>query len=141
VIDPLIARLPELLTTQDNRITADPMFIVQQKRRIYGLDPDRCDNVVWLDETGDYAEASEEEHRQLEQAWEDGEETSNWYRCGVMDTWEFVTACLTEQGCKDYLDVNGHNLNKPRIYAASGYRNAEWIALRKHHSQVWESTT
>jgi hypothetical protein len=52
-------------------------------------------------------------------------------RLGYIEVWEFVTGCLTEQGCKDYIACNGHNLREPRIYAYGAYRNAEFIALRK----------
>jgi hypothetical protein len=34
------------LKTQDNRITACPIFAVQEKKRIYGMDPDYSDEVV-----------------------------------------------------------------------------------------------
>lgn len=44
--------------------------------------------------------------------------------------WEFVTACLTEHGCKEYLRFNGHNLGETRIYAESGFRNQEVQMLR-----------
>jgi hypothetical protein len=123
-----IVAIIERLHTQDNRITADPLFAVQQKRRIYGVDPERCDAVVWLDETGDYREADAEEHALFEKA-----ETApdGWYRTGYIDQWEFVTGCFTEQGCKDFIACNGHNLKEPRIYAYGAYRNAEFIALRK----------
>ena len=69
----------ESIRTQDNRMTNEPIFVVEQKRGRH---------------------------------------------------WVFATACFTEQGCKDYLAANGHNLKSPRVYVYSGYRNAEWIALR-----------
>lgn len=53
-------------------------------------------------------------------------------RLAVFDVWEFVTACFTEKGCKDYLAVNGHNLTEPRIYAAGSYRNEEFRTVREY---------
>ncbi len=41
-----------------------------------------------------------------------------------------ATCCFTEQGCKDYLAANGHNLRLPFIYVKSGFRNAEYIGIR-----------
>ena len=73
------AGVGELIRTQDNRITSNPIFVVEQKRG---------------------------------------------------NAWTFVTACLTEQGCKDYLAVDGHNLTNPRIYGPGGFRNQEWQNLR-----------
>lgn len=44
---------------------------------------------------------------------------------------DFATACFTRKAAEAYLEVNGHNLVKPYIYVESGFRNAEWIELRK----------
>jgi len=104
-----VEQISELVRTQDNRATSDPIFIVQQKRRIWGMDGHYSDDYEWID--GD--------------------------RVYYVDMWEFVTACFTEQGCKDYIAANGHNLNEPRIYAASAYRNREMIAIRKLLVRGW----
>lgn len=117
-IPPEIAAIIERLHTQDNRITDNPLFAVQQKRCIYGLDADHRDGTVFVDDEGiEFAERDSVENGCRE--------------VGYRDTWEFVTGCFTEQGCKDYIACNGHNLNEPRIYAYGSYRNAEFIALRK----------
>jgi len=104
VVPDEIAAIIVHLHTQNNRITQDPLFAVQQKCRMYGVDEERCDGVE-RDEDG--------------------------FTVGYVDRWDFVTGCLTEQGCKDFIRANGHNLNEPRIYAYGSYRNAEFIALRK----------
>lgn len=109
-----IAKIIANLHTQDNRITDNPLFAVQQKRRVYGLDPDYRDGFEYVDYDGDRCEKSESARK-----------------VGFKDHWEFVTGCLTEQGCKDFIRINGHNLHEPRIYAYGSYRNAEFVALRK----------
>lgn len=117
-IPPKIAAIIERLHTQDNRITTNPLFAVQQRCRIYGLNADYRDGVVWMDDEGiEFAECDSVENGCRE--------------VGYRDTWEFVTGCFTEQGCKDYIAANGHNLREPRIYAYGSYRNAEFIALRE----------
>jgi hypothetical protein len=113
-----IAAIIEHLHTQDNRITDNPLFAVQQRRRIYGVDGDYAQGSVWMDEDGI--------ERTEQTAIEHGAR-----KLGYVDEWEFVTGCFTEQGCKDYIAANGHNLKDPRIYAYGSYRNAEFIALRK----------
>lgn len=125
--------LGQRIATQNNRATADPIFVVQERRRLYGLDPDYCDNVVWIDQCNDSAEATPGEHAKLEADYEDsGIEPLRWARTGYIDQWHFVTACLTEQGAKEYLKDNGHNLRgETRIYAESCYRNAEMISVRR----------
>ena len=39
------------LGTQDNRITSHPIFLVQQKHRVYGLE--ESDHYIWVDECGE----------------------------------------------------------------------------------------
>lgn len=138
--EPLSEELPqeirvviERLHTQNNRITESPIFAVQQKRRIYGLDAGYEDSFGWSHpDRDDLVIAGSPEFDELQQSWECvGNSRGEWSRVGFKDTWEFVTACLTEQGCKDYIARNGHNLREPRIYVYSSYRNAEWIALRQ----------
>ena len=128
-----IAAIIKNLHTQDNRITDNPLFAVQQNRRVYGLDEDYEAAHGWFHPDRDsFVVEGGPEFAELEAAWESGEEPKGgWRRVGFKDTWEFVTGCLTEQGCKDYIACNGHNLHEPRIYAYGSYRNAEFIALRK----------
>lgn len=127
-----LARIGELIRTQDNRITDSPIFIVQQKRKICGIDADYTNNFEWLDPRDtsevydDAAKAAKDAERE-----EEGLPPINWIQGGYIEIWEFVTACFTEQGCKDYLARDGHNLKEPRIYAAGSYRNEEWRTVRK----------
>lgn len=121
------------LRTQDNRATHLPVFCVQQRRRIWGMDPAYAmDNIVWVDENADYAEVTDEgETAALEELWNDtGEEPDGYRRTAYVDVWDFVTACFTEKGAEDYLRLNGHNLTEPRIYVESAHRNHEWEVVR-----------
>jgi hypothetical protein len=86
-------------------------------------------DIAWLFDGDELDEADAEK---MEAAYDEtGDIPDNYTRTAYVDRWDFVTACFTEQGCKDYLAVNKHNLKEHRIYAESGYRNKEWIALRK----------
>jgi len=124
-----IRSIIESLHTQDNRITDNPLFAVQQKRRFGGVDSEYADASVWI---VDGSEVDAEEAARLGALRESGESVpDDCKRLGYIDRWEFVTGCFTEQGCKDYIRANGHNLHEPRIYAYGSYRNAEFIALRK----------
>lgn len=120
----------DLLHTQDNRITAAPMFAVQEKKRAYGVDESYGGKIVWITDDGDEVEA--EEDAALEAAYQKDYDAAprGFRRVGYREYWEFVTACFTEQGCKDYLERNGHNLHETRIYAYGTYRNAEWQTVR-----------
>lgn len=128
-VPPKIAAIIEHLHTQDNRITSKPLFAVQQKRTVAGLDEDYADKFAWI---CDGSEVDSEESARLDSLREADEPIpDDCRRVGYVEKWEFVTGCLTEQGCKDFIACNGHNLNEPRIYAYSGYRNAEFIAVRE----------
>lgn len=81
---PALVALGERLRTQDNQMTAHPIFVVE-------------------------------------------------HRADARRPWEFVTACLTDEGARAYMNANGHNLRKfSRIFVHSGYRNDQWIGLRNH---------
>lgn len=125
-----MASIGRAIATQDNRITDQPIFIVQQKRT-YPAHPDYDNNgIAWVGPDG---EAGPDQHAQLEAAYGTYDrEPDGWTRVAIRHHWEFVTACFTEQGCKDYLAANGHNLCEPRIYASSSHRNEEWRSVRKH---------
>ena len=119
----------ENIRTQDNRITSEPMFCVFQKREIVVDEDYDCDRIVWVDEEG--CEATERQRMRLELLHGNCRETPDkWRRIAVKDIDDFVTCCFTEQGCRDYLASNGHNLRLPFIYVKSGFRNAEFIGIR-----------
>jgi len=134
----LLQRLREigkLLREQDNRCTDAPIFIVQQKKRVYGFDAEYADDddIVWIDSSNDFTFASPEEHAALEEAYQNGEYTKvdGWTRTAYQDHWEFVTACFTEHAAREHIRINGHNLNEPRVYAESSFRNEEFRVVRQ----------
>lgn len=113
------------LATQDNRGTAHPVFIVQEKERIYGLDSDYSDDFEWMDD--EWNRVDDEQAAKLDAEYDETRlEPGGYTRVLYRDQWVFVTACFTEQGCKDYLAVNGHRLHEPRIYVETAFRNREW---------------
>jgi hypothetical protein len=140
------------LATQDNRMTEHPVFAVQEKHRIYGVDPEyvSCGNhagwgLAWLNEEGD--EADEQQTRWLDnlqkQTDPNGEpqlgvwieegygSEDDWTLVGYVEVWEFVTPCFTEAAALRYIEQNRHNLNDPRIYVYSAVGNREWIEARE----------
>lgn len=127
-----LKEIGRLIATQDNRCTDQPMFIVQQKRAYVTEDGYNDCYYEWRETTsGDYSIASPQKRVHLEKYFEEhGCAPDGWMRFAMFDTWEFVTACFTEQGCKEYLRINGHNLNEPRIYADGSFRNHEYRTLR-----------
>ncbi len=130
----LFAKLGAAIKSQDNRATDAPIFIVQQKRSYVTEDDYNQCRYEWHEtESGDHCGPSDDEElEQMEKFFRDeGHEPKGWRRLAMMDVWEFVTACFTEQGCKDFIAINGHNLKEPRIYAEGSYRNEEFRSIRK----------
>ena len=117
----------ELIRTQDNRITDQPMFVVFQKREIIGSDEHSPSRICWV---WDGEEVSELRAKLLEALYQDGRDTRGYDRYAMQEVDEFVTACFTEHGCKDYLRQNGHNLRLPYIYACGSFRNNEYQLVR-----------
>ncbi|MBZ7036567.1 hypothetical protein FMK35_29470, partial [Klebsiella variicola] len=117
----------ELIRTQDNRITDQPMFVVFQKSEIIGSDEHSPSRICWV---WDGEEVSELRAKRLEALYQDGRDTRGYDRYAMQEVDEFVTACFTEHGCKDYLRQNGHNLRLPCIYACGSFRNNEYQLVR-----------
>ena len=126
-----LEKIGKLIREQDNRITDQPMFLVQQKVRDYGYDGNHSsDGYTWIDPDNDHCEATDQQAKRLDKLY--GRGRGSWERVYYKERWEFVTACFTEQGCKDYIALDGHNLNEPRIYAEGSYRNEEYRTVRKY---------
>ncbi len=120
-----LAEIGKLLLTQDNQMTADPMFCVQGRRRQYGMDSEYSDETVWID-TSDGVEVIDKPA--------DGEETDTIKETGYYDHWETLCVCFTQAGCEEHLRQNKHNyghFEETRIYVESFYRNPEMQAVRK----------
>ena len=124
---PELYTIGELIRTQDNRITDQPMFVVFQKREIIGSDEHSPSRICWV---WDGEEVSELRAKRLEALYQDGRDTRGYDRYAMQEVDEFVTACFTEHGCKDFLRQNGHNLRQPYIYACGSFRNNEYQLVR-----------
>lgn len=128
------------LRGQDNRICANPIFVVQQKVRIHNLE--ESDTYIWVgDHSGE--EIEEEVALMLEEAevhdhHHDGSTTQGYRKAYYRDEYQFVQPFFTEHGANEYLKINAHNLREPRIYVESGWRNEEWAMVREH---LMEKTT
>ena len=127
------------LRTQDNACTAEPMFVVYDKQRIYGLDSDHAEHYCWLypdrgdgrSEVADSKMVARLNH--LESLGKDPKIGGVEYtRIGYVDVDRFITCCLTRKAAREFIERNSHRLRRPFVYVESLYRNAEMIALRNH---------
>lgn len=134
--DPLVReRLRKIgheIRTQDNLATENPIFMVQQRRRLYGMSWEYTDNCTWVHEDGG-EEIDEDGRVELEESWQTNGCTyiDGCHRVGYVDIWENVQPFFTRKGAEEYLRVNGHNLRpETRIFVESGWRNREWADIR-----------
>jgi hypothetical protein len=125
-----IKDIGELLRTQNNHYTDQPMFIVQKKVRDWGFSSGHAEDYKWVNSDDCEEEADEEKAAELEALDDDYEDTGPWEKSYYRDRWEFVTACFTEQGCKDFIEADGHNHGELRIYAEGSFRNNEFRRVR-----------
>ena len=128
----VIKRISCDLHTDDNAATADPLFCVYQKQRVYGLTSDYTDDFVWVITDGEGDEADSEEAAHLDKIGMEAAEALGWRRVGYREVDVFVTACLTREGAAGYIARNGHNLRRPFLFVTGLYRNEEMISLRKY---------
>ena len=123
------------IRTQYNAGTADPMFVVFQKKMVTGLESGYEDFWIWVsDDNGDYEEADADTAVVLKRLFDAGDPLiiggRTYKRMGCRWIDMFCAAFLTQKGAEDYLVCNGHNLKQPFIYVHGMYRNAEMIAVR-----------
>ena len=117
------------LLSEDNRLTADPLFCVFEKEEVVCAEGYNHDRIVWVD--GDGEEASDTTTRRLDALHRcHRDPPEKWRRAAVRYEHRFVTACFTEQGCNDFLSVQGHNLRQPFIYTSTLFRNQEMKDFR-----------
>jgi hypothetical protein len=126
-----LCRWGKELYTQDNLSTAHPIFMVQDRKRLYGLDTNYTDHISWCYED-ECDEVDSEKAEELEKVYQDTlDEPAGFRRLGYIDTWENVQPFFTRNGADQYLKVNSHNLSpQARVYVESAHRNGEWQAVR-----------
>lgn len=144
-----LQELAEELRTQDNRITAEPLFCVQTKRKVWTSDEFDYDGFEYYDTSAcefcdeDDIVAYLEELRQ--EAIENGTYDSDsddyefdpeypqdpFVQAFYKVHYETVTVHFTEKAANSYMESNRHNLNDPRVYVTSQYRAREWNRVRE----------
>jgi len=124
-----LKNLSHELNTQNNRCTASPLFCVQQKKRIYGMDSGYSEGCIyqWRDDPEYFWETEREALDGLKRDDLPEEDFDDYIEeIYYVEIWDFVTAHLTEKAAQRYIDENRHNLNEPRIYVTSQYRCDEF---------------
>ncbi len=134
VVTPELLEIARQLHTQDNRMTSHAQFLVQSRKRVYGMDCEYADeeDIVWLDE--DSNEVGSEERNDLEAQFQKALEPhiDCFTRTAFTDHWETVQPFFTETAAQAFIESNKHRhcYEGLRIEVESAYRNPEWQAVR-----------
>lgn len=114
------------MKNQDTQCTAHPVYVVQERRRVYGIDPQWTDDIVWLYD-GEEIDDSDEDLIKAKRYYEEHleEPEPEWTRTGYIDRWEFVQLFFSREAADDYIRSNKHRLKDPHVYVDSAYRNYE----------------
>jgi len=111
---------------KNDHYTAHPVFIVEQRRDICGIDPDYTEDIAWLDE--DSERVSAEEAALLEARHDEtGEVPAGFTRTGSTEHWKHVNTYLTHQAAMASIKNGGDH----RVVVESAYRNSEIQAVRE----------
>ncbi len=143
-LEVLMESLDEIVAemmTQDNAATAHPIFLVQQRRRLLGIDLDYDPPTTWVHEADHGCFYSEEvvismlreddrDNRLGNLADHEIDPADHGYeKMGYHDNWEYVCAHFTRKSAERYIEVNRHNLTEPRIFVHSQHRCREWQVI------------
>ena len=135
-----LMNLSKEINTQNNRITADPIFCVYEKRRVYV--PDGCGETGWFSDEGslqteeDIEEICEEYRTENPESTLDDEEILEeleYHKTDyeIQDTPVSGQPYFSEKAAQNHIDCNHYHYSKPFTYVESAWRNDEWVTIRK----------
>lgn len=143
-----LRRIVARLADQDNRCTAEPLYIVERSRLVCPIESEFADMFAFYSEgemvAREHWPALEEHYEKTQFSMDDADKvieiegfeydlSDNVSRYGAVEQWEAAAWFLTEEAAQEYLERNKHNLrgfNEPRIYVESMNRGVEMIVLR-----------
>ncbi|MCM6279025.1 hypothetical protein M4B20_19910 [Klebsiella pneumoniae] len=96
-LPPELYTIGELIRTQDNRITDQPMFVVFQKREIIGSDEHSPSRICWV---WDGEEVSELRAKRLEALYQDGRDTRGYDRYAMRKSMSLLLPALPSMDAK-----------------------------------------
>ena len=120
------------LQTQDNLYTASPIYCIQERKGIYGLDEDYGGQIGWFEEDGG-GQAEGRKEKALERYYDRyGKEPDGWTRCGYDHRWQYTgLSFLTHDAAHGYVANNKYrHKDEIRVYVDSAYRNREIKEVR-----------
>ncbi len=112
----------EQLRGQDHLSTAYPAYTVEQREKIWGVDPNWGDyEVAWTFDgcdDGPVYERPPDDTPGLEEVY------FRWQ-------WQYVNVHFTRKAAELYIAQNRHNLCEPRVFITSQHGCWEWVEILK----------
>ena len=153
-----LGKIAEEIRTQDNRATADPIFILFDRQKI-PTDYHYSDEYIYIDSGNDNYEIEGNRQALLEYVKDEygslvycpenikkKEDLENLTEDDLLDLMQhdrehfdkvytktidvFKQAFFTDKSAQEYLEANRHHFKDPYIYCDSLYRNYEMQAIR-----------
>lgn len=150
----------ELVDSHENHncSTRDPIWMVQEKKKVFGLDSDYSDEYKWIDDDCEYSSALDlfnsqsahvkheingfalEDQNELfeDLSDEDQEEVLdlvaanlnyNWSKVYYKEEWVSIQAFLTRHDADRFIIRQGHNYGELRVYVESLWRSPQLNAI------------
>ncbi|MCP4365401.1 MAG: hypothetical protein GY800_08915 [Planctomycetes bacterium] len=142
-----LEKMAKDMLEQSNRGTAAPYFFqIEETKKIWGIDRNYSDNYVYIYEGEEIAEDLESLREYLIENYCEDEDDEPFEDMAAFEVEEFAETkdiekcywvehrCLenvffTEIACLKHIEINGHNLSKPRTYVSHGFRNPELMGV------------
>ena len=109
--------------------TANPIFIVQKRERVYGFDSAYSDAYIWMDTDNDNAEADTRTGKRLDALDNGWRGTKSWAKVYYIDQWDYVCAHFTKAAAQAFIKRKGHDYGELRIWVDSQYWCWEFNAI------------
>ena len=103
----------------NDHCTRDPIFIVQNRKRIAGMDGSYADEYKWINFNRDMEEADERTARRLDALSDDMSNERNmrgWEKIYYVDIWEYVSTHLTKEAAETFIARKKHDYDELRVY-------------------------
>jgi len=133
----------------DRHITANPIFNVQHKKRIYGINDGYTDEFIWMKSSNSeifynslddiFKEIFEQEEDELEKVkkycadeeleiddlsdyvMSDIADDLGYEKCGYIKEWEHINSHLTREGAEAFILRKKHDYGEMRVWVGSQY--------------------
>lgn len=137
-----LRNLSKELKTQDNRITANPVFCVYEKKIVFV--PDDCgDHINWFDNEGSIL-SKKDIKKIIKEYLKDNKDSSILDEEDILEELEYRKASyniedvkvsgqsyFTEKAAQKHIDQNHYHYKEPFVFAESAWRNYEFQKLRE----------